>query len=137
MKILVPVEGENRKVFTRIGQAPFFAIYENGDFLELRENLHAKSHQEEGTGHHHGKDQGEGQRHGGGKPHTEPYSKEEVEHHRRDLGNISDVDLVLTRAVGPNMKEALELQGHKVVKIRKADGETSDEVVENYLNKQQ
>jgi len=139
MKILIPVEGESQRVYTRMGHAPFFAVYEDGDFLELRENIHAKSHEEEHVGYHgqhwrEGRGQGKRHRHGGDREIAlEPYSKEEVEHHRRDLNNIADVDVVLTRAVGPNMKEALELLGLKVVKIRKTLGESAGEVVANYL----
>jgi len=140
MKILIPVEGENRKVYTRMGRAPFFAVYEDENFLELRENIHAKSHNEEPGGRHArhgGEGQGKRHRHTEGRLSAmEPYAKEEVEHHRRDLKNIADVDVVLSRAVGPNMKEALELLGLKVVKIRKALGESADEVVANYLREQ-
>jgi predicted Fe-Mo cluster-binding NifX family protein len=63
------------------------------------------------------------------------YSPEEVELHRKDLANLADVDAMLCRAVGPNMKGALELSGIEVVKIRKRDGEMADEVVRNYLGK--
>jgi len=63
----------------------------------------------------------------------EAYSKEEVAHHKKDLSNILDIDRVMTRAIGPNMKEAFELSGIKVIKIRKKDGETSDEVIKNYM----
>ena len=126
MKIAVPVEGENLQVYTRVGRAPFFAIFEDGTFEGLRVNHHAGSH-------HDGKEE-----HGSRQPSAhafEPYSKEEVEHHKKDLHNLADVDVMLVRAVGPNMKEALELSGIEVVKTRKKDGEKADELVKNFLDK--
>jgi predicted Fe-Mo cluster-binding NifX family protein len=119
MKIAVPVADETRTIFTRVGRAPFFAIFEDGKFVELRVNHHAASHHDEEESHH-----------------VEEHSKDEVEHHRKDLHNLLDIDILLARAVGPNMKEALELSGIKVVKIRKKDGEMADEVIEKLLNKE-
>ncbi|BDY11934.1 NifB/NifX family molybdenum-iron cluster-binding protein [Hydrogenimonas cancrithermarum] len=132
MKIAVPVHDEGLQVYTRVGRAPFFAIFNDRSFEGLRVNLHAASgtHEEEGSRAHHG---------GHGKKKRErtmePYSKEEVEHHRKDLHNLQDIDVMLVRAVGPNMKEALELSGIKVVKTRKKDGERADELVKNFLDK--
>jgi predicted Fe-Mo cluster-binding NifX family protein len=70
---------------------------------------------------------------GRGEEAMDTYSAEEVELHRKDLANLADVDVILARAVGPNMKEALELSGIEVVRIRKQDGERADEVVRGYL----
>lgn len=126
VKIAVPVSAQERQIHARTGMAPYFAVYVDGTFTELRPNAHAASHAQEGHGNGHG--------HGhGGAESPEPYSKEEVEHHRQDLGNLQDIDVILTRAVGPNMKEALESVGIKVVKIRKADGDTADAAIANYL----
>ena len=154
MKIAVPVHDKELEVFVRVGRAPLFAIYENGHFLELRPNNHTHEHDyEEGKhdgGHGHGTGnqsgqgrhishgRGHGQGFGAEHIHTEEepmdsYSAEEVELHRKDLNNLSDIDTILARAVGPNMKEALELSGIHVVKIRKKDGENAEEVVKNYL----
>jgi len=158
MKIAVPVHAESREVFVRVGRAPRFAIYEDGGFVEYRPNHHTHEHDHHG-GHHdgghghgthdgHNQGRGMGRGRGGGHGHgqgfgaeefghgEEPmdtYSAEEVELHRKDLENLVDVDVMLARAVGPNMKEALELAGIDVVKIRKKDGESADEVVGNYL----
>ncbi len=146
MKIAVPVHDENLEVFARAGRAPWFAIFEEGVFRELRPNKHTHTHDHEG-GHHHregghglGHGRGRGDRRGAEHFHADEapmdtYSPEEVELHRKDLENLSDVDILLTRAVGPNMKEALELGGIRVVKIRKKDGEEADEVVRGYLAK--
>ena len=150
MKIAVPVEDGDRKIFARVGRAPFFAIYEEGTFKELRPNLHSHEHDHEGGPHYGahrhgqgggGRGRGRGTGGGFGSEHfgadEEPmdaYSPEEVELHRKDLGNLADVDVMLCRAVGPNMKAALELNGIEVIKIRKKEGETADQVVENYLS---
>ena len=136
MKIAVPIEAESTRVFTRVGRAPRFAIYEEGVFVETRPNLHAHSHDREeehpghGGGHGHREHRG---RHGEA---VEAYSPEEVELHRKDLGNLNDIDVILCRAVGPNMKEALELSGIEVVKVRKRDGENAEELIANYLKEE-
>ncbi|MEA1918636.1 MAG: NifB/NifX family molybdenum-iron cluster-binding protein [Campylobacterota bacterium] len=137
MKIIIPVGSQEREIFQRIGRAPFFAVYENDTFVELRVNSHAASHDHhtEGEGHgghHHGKGEGRGGHHHHEGP-MEAYSKEEVAHHKKDLGNLKDINCALSRAIGPNMKEALESSGIKVIKIRKKDGEYADEVIENYF----
>ena len=149
MKIAVPVHDEKREIFIRVGRAPYFAVYEEGNFKELRPNLHSHEHDHEGGSHHGahrhgqgGRGRGRGPGGGFGSEHfttdEEPmdaYSPEEVELHRKDLGNLADVDIMLCRAVGPNMKEALELSGIQVVKIRKKEGELADQIVENYLSR--
>jgi predicted Fe-Mo cluster-binding NifX family protein len=124
MNIAVPVYNEGLEVFTRVGKAPFFAIFKNNKFEGLRVNHHASNHVHHEDGSH---------SHEKGTDSKEVNSKDEVEHHRKDLHNLKDIDLILVRAVGPNMKEALELMGIKVVKTRKKDGEKADELVRNYL----
>ncbi|WP_456456226.1 NifB/NifX family molybdenum-iron cluster-binding protein [Nitratifractor sp.] len=146
MKIAVPIEAESTRVFTRVGRAPRFAIYEEGVLVETRPNLHAHSHDREEEHPGHGKGHGHKAGHGGGHGHREhrgrhgeafeAYSPEEVELHRKDLGNLKDIDVILCRAVGPNMKEALELSGIKVVKVRKRDGENAEELIANYLKEE-
>ena len=156
MKIAVPVHDEVLEVFVRVGRAPWFAIFEDEHFLELRPNHHTHEHDHEGGshagGHGHGMHDGHGQGHGRGmgrgggrgrgfgaeefghgEEAMDTYSAEEVELHRKDLANLADVNVMLARAVGPNMKEALELSGIEVVRIRKKDGNRADEVVRGYL----
>jgi len=140
-KIAVAVADENLEIFVRVGRAPWFAIFEGETFVELRPNKHAASHDHEGG--HHGGGHGHGKGLGGGHGHhhdhdhesagMESYSVEEVALHRKDLENLSDVDVILVRAIGPNMKEALELNGIEIVKMRKGDGATAKELVEKYL----
>ena len=149
MKIAVPVHDEKLEIFVRVGRAPWFAIFDDEDFVELRPNMHTHEHEEEHHGKHKHGNQSMGQRHGNGhgrgkgfgaeelghgEEPMETYSPEEVELHRKDLENIADVDVLLARAVGPNMKGALELSGIDVIKIRKKDGITATEVVQNTMD---
>lgn len=136
-RIAVAVKDENLEIFVRVGRAPWFAIFEEGVFVELRPNKHAASHDHEG-GHGHGGGHGSGHgqhHHDAEHDHAgmEEHSPEEVELHRKDLENLSDVDVILVRAMGPNMKEALELNGIEIIKMRKKDGETAGALVQKYL----
>ena len=117
MKVAVPVEGENLKIVTRTGRAPFFAIFEfDGDefkLIGLNENTHAHEHE-----HEHG--------------HQEEHTADEVEHHHKHVkaSKADDCDYIVVRAVGPNMKDALEKAGVKIIKVSKNDGEYATEVLE-------
>ena len=44
------------------------------------------------------------------------------------------MDVILVRAMGPNMKKALERHGIEIVKMRKKDGEKVGELVEKYFS---
>jgi predicted Fe-Mo cluster-binding NifX family protein len=119
IKVAVPVEGENLVIVTRTGRAPFFAIYEfNGNefkLVGLNENTHAGEHD-----HDHGHD------------HQEEHTADEVEHHHKHVkaSKVDDCDYIVVRALGPNMKDALELAGVKIIKVSKKDGERAPEVLE-------
>ena len=116
MKLAIPVFDENLEIFERTGQAPFFAIFEDDKFLELRVNpKHSHSHD------HHDHDH-----HGKGEEHTN-------EHKHQVSSALPDVDKVLVRRVGPNMQEALKEAGIEIVKIRKKHGDKADEVINLYL----
>ncbi len=110
MKIVVPVDKDKKTIVTKTGQCSYFAVYENEKVVDFIPNSH---HNGEGK-HYHG---------GGGHHHS----------HKKDVLNLKGCDLILLRAVGESMKEALQSIGLKVKKIRKKDGETADEVVKNYL----
>ena len=116
MKIVVAVDNDKKTLFKRIGRAPFFAIYEDEVMIETVVNVHAKSHEDDGSGAHN----------------PSEHSAEGVEHHRQDVMYLKGYDVILTQAVGPNMKEALQNIGLKVQKISKADGSTADEVVKKF-----
>ena len=117
IKLAVPVEGENLAIVTRTGRAPYFAIFEfDGDefkLLGLNENTHAGEHE-----HGHG--------------HQEEHTADEVEHHHKHVkaSRVDNCDYIVVRAVGPNMKDALEKAGVKIIKVSKKDGDTAPEVLE-------
>jgi predicted Fe-Mo cluster-binding NifX family protein len=119
IKVAVPVEGENLNIVTRTGRAPFFAIFEfdGNEFklLGLNENTHAEEHE-----HEHGHE------------HQEEHTSDEVEHHHKHVkaSRVDDCNYIVVRAVGPNMKDALEMAGVKIIKVGKKDGETAPEVLE-------
>jgi predicted Fe-Mo cluster-binding NifX family protein len=121
IRVAVPVEGDSLEIVTRTGRAPFFAIYEfdGNEFklLGLNENTHAGEHEHE---------------HENGHEHAEEHTADEVEHHHKHVkaSRVDDCDYILVRALGPNMKDALEMAGVKVVKISKKDGEKAPEVLE-------
>jgi len=121
MKIAVPVKDDSLEIATRTGRAPFYAVFEaienKINLLELRENLHSHEHY-----HDDANDMSE-----------EKYTQEEVEHHRNQLKNLSDVDLILVRGLGPNMKGALELENIKVILISKQDGNKAGDVIKKYI----
>ena len=112
MKIVVPVDADKQTVTKRTGQAAYFAVYEDIDFVKLVPNAHGGDHL-----HHHGM---------GKETH--------VQTHRKDVVNLQGCDVILLRAVGEHMKEALESVGLKVKKIRQKDGKTVQEVVNNFVN---
>lgn len=116
MKLAVPVFDEGLEIFERIGQAPFFAIFEDDKFLELRENpKHSHSHDEHDEHHNHS-------------------TVEHTNEHKHQVEKaIPDVDKVLVRRVGSNMQEALKEANIEIVKIRKKHGDKADEVVNLYL----
>jgi len=120
MKIAVPVEGENLKIVTRTGRAPYFAIFEyegnNFKLLSLNENTHAAEEEHE---HEEG--------------HQEEHTEDEVAHHHKHVkaSKVDGCDYIVVRAVGPNMKDALELEGIKIIKVRKNMGEYAPDILEN------
>jgi len=118
IKIAVPVEGENLKIFTRTGKAPYFAIFEfdkeKFKLISLNENTHSKEHN-----------------------HKEEHTDDEIKQHHRHLktSNISDCNYIIVRALGPNMKDALYLAGIKPIKVSKEDGEYALEILEKVKDK--
>ncbi len=110
MKIVVAVDTDKQTIVKKTGQAAFFAIYENEKVVDFIPNYH-----------------------GEGNPQGGAYHKHENEHRKGVMGLVG-CDVILVQAVGENMREALESIGLKVQKIRKKDGTTADEVVQNFLN---
>jgi len=122
MKIAVAVEGENLKIVTRTGRAPYFAIFEfDGNrfkLLNINKNTHAGEHNHKGK-------------------HKEEHTENEIKHHHRHIkaSNLQGCDYIIARAIGPNMKDALDIEGIKIIKISNKDGNDALEVLEKIKNK--
>jgi len=120
IRIAVAVEGENLKIVTRTGRAQYFAVFEfdgkNFKLVSLNKNTHSKEHKHD---------------------HKEEHTNDEVKHHHRHIktSNISDCNYIIVRALGPNMKDALNLAGIKPIKVSKKDGGNALEVLEKVKNK--
>jgi len=119
MKIAIAVEAENMRNAKRMGRAPWFAIFalEGSEFklLEMAENEHAKEYH--GEAHHH----------------HEEHSAEEIEHHRQHIVPLKGMDAVLARAVGPNMKAALSIEGIDVYRLPRHSGEKAEEILNYFI----
>jgi len=123
MKIVVAVDIDKQTIVKKTGQAAFFAIYENEKVVDFIPNRH-------GEGNH-----GIGNPQGGAHhKHENMQDGEHTNEHKKDVMGLVGCDVILVQAVGENMREALESLGLKVQKIRKKDGATADEVVQNFLN---
>ncbi len=123
MKIVVAVDTDKQTIVKKTGQAAFFAIYENEKVVDFIPNYH-------GEGNH-----GIGNPQGGAyHKHENMQDGEHTNEHKKDVMGLVGCDVILVQAVGENMREALESIGLKVQKIRKKDGTTADEVVQNFLN---
>ncbi len=119
MKIVVPVEEDKKTIAKRTGHCAYFAIYEDDKLVDFVPNMHH-------DGEHHGKYHEDDHSHMGHEEH--------VKAHRKDILSLNGCDTILVRAVGENMREALESLGLKVKKIRQKDGIRADEVIANFLN---
>ena len=112
MKIAVPVDNDKQTIFKRVGQAPYFAVYENNNVVEFVTNSHGHLHHDEHEHDH----------------------EEHTNAHKKDTSGISDCDVILVQMIGEHMREALESHNIKIQKIRQKDGTTSNEAVTNFLN---
>ena len=115
MKIVVPVSNDKKTIYKRTGRAPYFAVYDNRQFLKTVENIHARKHED--------------------NEHHEENSEEEVENHRKDISNIADCDIILVKTIGKNMAQALDSFGIKIEKIEHKDTVFAKDAVEAYINK--
>jgi len=121
MKIVLAVGEDKQTVIKRTGQSAFFAIYEDSNLVELVPNKHHDG------GHH-------AHRHNDEHNHSELSHQEHTNSHRKDVEALKGCDIILVRAIGENMQEALESINLKVQKIREKDGLTADEVIKNFLD---
>lgn len=133
MRIAVPVDEDKSTIVKRTGHAAFFAIFEDGVFIEAVENNHGNGNHGEGHEHqdeHH--DHADENHHS----HKEYASDEEhVKSHKKDISGIAGCDIILVQAIGEHMQEALKSMNIQVKKIRQKDGVTAVEAVSSYLNK--
>ena len=120
MKIAIAVESDEMQVAKRMGRAPWFAIYklegEQFSLLKMVVNEHAKDHHGESGHHHH-----------------ESHNESEIEHHRQHITALKGVDVILARAVGPNMKDALSREGITVYRLSKQAGQTAAELMNYFI----
>jgi len=123
MKIVLAVDEDKKTIVKRTGQSAYFAIYEDAELLELVPNKHHDG------GHH-------SHTHNHEHHHSEQEDKEHTNSHKKDVVALQGCDIILVRAIGENMKEALESVGLKIQKIREKHGLTADEVIANFLNNQ-
>jgi predicted Fe-Mo cluster-binding NifX family protein len=123
MKIAVPVDSDKVTIFKRTGQAPFFAIFQDGVFETTIANAHGK----EGHNHHD---------HEHGHEHAED-DIEHLSHHKKDVAGLVGCDVILVQMVGEHMREAIESLNIKIKKIREKDGHIASEVVKNFLLKRE
>lgn len=112
MKIVVPVDTDKESIFKRTGQAPFFAIFNDNELVNFVANNH-HTHDEH-VDH-------------------EDTHEEHVNEHKKDISALKGCELILVQAVGEHMQEALESLNIKIKKIRKKDGATAQEAVNNFL----
>jgi predicted Fe-Mo cluster-binding NifX family protein len=120
MKIVLAVDEDKKTVVKRTGQSAYFAIYEDDKLVDLVPNKHHDGGHH--AHHHHAEHDHSGMSH---EAHTNS--------HRKDVEALKGCDIILVRAVGENMREALESVGLKIKKIREKHGTTADEVVKNFL----
>ena len=120
MKIVLAVDEDKKTVVKRTGQSAYFAIYEDDKLVDLVPNKHHDG------GHH-------AHRHHAEHNHSGMSHEAHTNSHRKDVEALKGCDIILVRAVGENMREALESVGLKIKKIREKHGTTADEVVKNFL----
>jgi len=121
MKIVLAVDEDKKTIVKRTGQSAYFAIYEDDKLIDTIPNKHHDG------GHH-------SHRHNEEHNHSDMSHQEHTSSHRKDVEPLKECDIILVRAVGENMKEALGSVGLKIKKIREKHGATADEVIKNFLD---
>lgn len=125
MKIAVPVYEDGLRVYRRTGRAPYFAIFENEDFSELRKNIHAYAHEKIEIKQLDGQIKKVEAK--------EEYSQKEIEKHKKDFALLQDCDIILAMALGKNLTQALALLELKTAKINNKENKIAKQVVDNFL----
>jgi len=111
MKIAVPVNTNEDTIFKRTGQAPLFAIFEDDKFIKTVPNKGSHNHEEHENNDH----------------------QEHINEHLKDIQGLKGVDTILVQAMGPHMREALEMLNIKIVKIDKSYGNSAKEAVKKFI----
>lgn len=118
MKIAIPVEGDTLRIVERTGQAPFFALFNDGAFERIVEAPQGHAHDHDDHRHDHGDDEAH------------------IEGHGKSLVNLAGVELMLVRMIGTHMRSAVERADIRIKKIREKHGDRADEAVKNFLEEQ-
>lgn len=121
MRIAVPVDNDKETIFKRTGQAPFFAIFQDGVFETAIANAHGKE------GHNHHDDEH-------GHVHAEDDALH-VAHHKKDVAALEGCDVILVQMIGEHMREAVKSLHVKIKKIREKDGHIASMAVNSFLAK--
>lgn len=125
MKIVIPTN-DRIAIAKRTGRALEFAFYtiENGEIKSVtyKKNTHSHNDHDRNEGHHHGEH--ENHEHGG-------HTHEHGEHSHDDLLEIlTDIDILLVRAVGKYMRKTLQ-KGNFEYKLVKIDA--ISKILKDYL----
>jgi len=111
MKIAIAVHEDQDTIFKRTGQAPIFAIYKDNNFIKTVKNGHSHSEDEHDSLEHH----------------------EHINGHLKDIQDLKGIEVILVQAIGPHMREALEMLNIKIVKIDKSYGNSAKEAISKFL----
>ncbi len=68
--------------------------------------------------------------------HQEEHSDAEIEEHRKHIIPLRGCRYIIVRALGPNMKDALELENIQPLKVTKDDGNSAGEILDRYISGQ-
>lgn len=138
MKIAIPVMGDKSTVARKTGESEFFAIYEDEKIVNYIPSRNARGQRHaQGNGNGQGlgrQGNGQGQGLGQGNRHGNGEGLGRA-HRNNGVATIEECDTMLVQVIGENMKASFKAMGIEVKKVRQKDGNTADEVVKNFLNK--
>jgi len=138
MRIAVPVEADKSTIARKTGESEFFVIYEDEKVIDYIPSRNARGHRHApGNGQGLGR-QGNGQGSGRGLGQGNRDRNGEAlgrAHRNNGVATIEACDTMLVQVIGENMKASFKAMGIEVKKVRQKDGNTADEVVKNFLNK--
>jgi len=115
--VAVPVEQDQSTIAVRTGRAPHFKLFKVRDNQWTDAGFAANEHAAE---------------HARGEPHHHGSHDEEVAHHRHQLAPLKHCQVLLVRGLGPQFKEAVELEGIRIVRLTRQMGDTLETLL-SYL----